>query len=94
MDRPRNLDEIKAAIAKRDVMLPRAMEHVAREVFRKPEMVAFDSASEIARRCHVGTSTVSRLAQHLGFASFRELRRVFQDDLRNRSLQTSKDSRV
>ncbi|MFK0690172.1 transcriptional regulator [Mesorhizobium sp. IMUNJ 23033] len=61
---------------------------MARQILEKPEIAAFDSTSVVACRCQVGTSTVSRLARHLGFANYRELRRVFQDHLRTRS-QTS-----
>jgi DNA-binding MurR/RpiR family transcriptional regulator len=82
MTEPKSLEDIKSAIAKGKLPLPKAAERVAREILSKPETVAFDSIYVIADRCEVGPSTVSRLARHLGFASFRDMRQLFRDQLR------------
>ncbi|MER9117136.1 MurR/RpiR family transcriptional regulator [Mesorhizobium sp. M0598] len=82
--RPKCLDEIKTAIAKRELRLTPALEKVARQALEKPEIIAFESAEAIARRCGVGTTALTRLARCFGFTAFREMKKFFQDNMRAR----------
>ncbi|TPJ40518.1 MurR/RpiR family transcriptional regulator [Mesorhizobium sp. B2-5-4] len=84
-DKPKSLHEIKTAIAKREVRLSPALEKVARQALERPEIVAFESAAEIANRCSVSTTALTRLARCFGFSTFREMKKVFQDNLRSGS---------
>jgi len=82
--RPKCLDEIKIAIAKRELRLPPALEKVARQALEKPDIIAFESAAAIARSCGVGTTALTRLARCFGFSTFREMKKFFQDNVRAR----------
>jgi DNA-binding MurR/RpiR family transcriptional regulator len=79
-----SLDELKALVAKRDLILPAKSEAVARVIFAEPDYVAFENAAVIARRCHVSPATVSRLASRLGFGSFEEMQSCFRNHILHR----------
>ena len=91
-DRPKCLQEIKTAIAKRELRLTPALEKVARQALERPDIIAFESAAAIARRCGVATSALTRLARCLGFSSFREMKKFFRDNLRARAVHSSHSS--
>ncbi|WSH69077.1 MurR/RpiR family transcriptional regulator (plasmid) [Rhizobium ruizarguesonis] len=79
---PATLQELKYLIAKRQIVFPNSLEHVARQIIERPEMIAFESAAAIARNCKVSQTTVHRLAQHIGFRTLREFRAMIRDHLR------------
>ena len=79
---PATLQELKYLIAKRQIVFPSSLEQVARQIIDRPEMAAFESAAAIARNCRVSQTTVHRLAQHIGFRRFGELRAMIRDHLR------------
>ncbi|MDK1374081.1 LacI family DNA-binding transcriptional regulator [Sinorhizobium sp. 6-70] len=54
---------------------------LAEFTLRYPDIVAFGTCSSIARRAGVSATTVSRLANFLGYRSFRDFRKMFRDDL-------------
>ncbi|OWV98116.1 transcriptional regulator [Rhizobium sp. R72] len=80
---PATLQELKYLIAKRQIIFPNGLEQVARLMLEQPEMIAFGSAAAIARRCSVSQTTVHRLAQHIGFRTFAELRAMVREHLRS-----------
>lgn len=75
---PASVPELKSLIARRRIVFPSRLEHLTRAVLKEPEIVAFGSSASIARRCGVSTTTVLRLSRHLGFATFHDMRRLFQ----------------
>jgi DNA-binding MurR/RpiR family transcriptional regulator len=75
--RPQLLTDLKAAVAKRRLILPVKLESVARVLFAEPHV----AAATIARRCRVSPNTVSRLAPRLGFTSFKDMQNFFRDHL-------------
>ncbi|OHV72769.1 transcriptional regulator [Ensifer sp. LCM 4579] len=85
---PKSLFELKCLIAKRRIVLPERLECVVREVLREPEIVAFGSAATIARKCQVSETTVLRLPGYFGLKTFADLRRLFQDHLREVASKT------
>lgn len=80
---PKSLLELKCLIAKRGIVFPGRLERVARQVLTEPELVAFGSAAMIARKCDVSETTVLRLPKHVGLQTFTDLKRLFQDHLRD-----------
>ncbi|KQT04630.1 hypothetical protein ASG42_23585 [Rhizobium sp. Leaf391] len=80
-----NFRSLKERIARRDILFPTRVEEVARLCFDHPELLAFDSTSDIARRAGVSSSTVLRFVAMIGFANIRTARRIFQDEIRLRS---------
>ncbi|WP_088675064.1 MurR/RpiR family transcriptional regulator [Rhizobium sp. R339] len=80
---PATLRELKCFIAKRQLVFPNSLEQVARLMLERPEIIAFESAAAIARRCSVSQTTVHRLAQHIGFRTFGELRAMVREHLRS-----------
>ncbi|MGM4986562.1 MULTISPECIES: MurR/RpiR family transcriptional regulator [Rhizobium] len=79
---PATLQELKYRIAKRQIVFPNSLEQVARQIIERPDMIAFESAAAVARNCRVSQTTVHRLAQHIGFRTFGELRAMIRDHLR------------
>jgi len=79
---PATLQELKYLIAKRQIVFPTGMEQVAKRILERPEMVAFESAAAIARKCEVSQTTVHRLAQHIGFRTLCEFRAMIRNHLR------------
>lgn len=80
---PESLLELKCLIAKRDIVFPVRLECVARQILQEPELVAFGSAAMIARECNVSETTVLRLPKHVGLQTFTDLKRLFQNHLRD-----------
>jgi len=78
---PATLEELKHLIAKRHIVFPDSLERVARQIIERPELMAFESAAAIARHCEVSQTTVHRLAQHIGFRTFREFRLLLRAHL-------------
>jgi len=80
---PKSLLELKCLIAKRDIVFPERLECVARQILKEPELVAFGSATMIARKCNVSETTVLRLPKHVGLQTFTDLKHLFQNHLRD-----------
>lgn len=49
-----------------------------------PDVFAFESSMQIARRCQISQTTVVRFAHHLGFDGFSQMKRAFRLALRSR----------
>ncbi|MDW9366463.1 MurR/RpiR family transcriptional regulator [Sinorhizobium meliloti] len=85
---PSNLRELKAMIAKKQVVFPGERKRVMRAILDHPEIIAFGTATSIAAACGVSSATVVRLAGHLGFRKFRDFKNLFRDHLKEtRALQ-------
>ncbi|TFE93232.1 hypothetical protein B5M44_25500 [Shinella sumterensis] len=69
-------------IARKDVVFPQELERLMRAALDRPDIVAFGTSSSIAELFGVSTTTVIRLAAHLGFANFRAMRELFRAYLR------------
>ena len=65
--------------------LPAQAKHVARWLVEHPDDVALLSAREQAKSLGVAPATLTRFAQHFGFAGYDDLRRVSQRRLRARA---------
>ena len=76
---------LKDRIARRDILFPARVEEVARLCFEHPELLAFGSTSDIARRAGVSNSTVLRFIAMIGFSNIKNARRIFQNEVRFRS---------
>lgn len=59
---PSNLRELKAMIAKKQVVFPGERKRVMRAILDHPEIIAFGTATSIAAACGVSSATVVRLA--------------------------------
>lgn len=81
---PLSLEELRRAIATRQVTFSHHVESVARRVLAEPELMAFESAPRIAKHIGVSTSTVIRFVTHIGFRNFAQARGIFQTELRRR----------
>ena len=80
--KPTNVSELKQLIVATGLRLPEQQERVARLALAHPEIVAFGTAHSLASRCVVSPSTVVRVANALGFASFKEFRQCFRQHVR------------
>ncbi|WEX86693.1 transcriptional regulator [Sinorhizobium garamanticum] len=80
---PKSLLELNLLIASRKIILPPRLERVLRGTLANPDIVAFGTARSVAAACSVSSTTVVRLACLLGFRSFRELRELFRQHLRD-----------
>lgn len=80
---PRDFDELRDALVRRRVKLPKRLAQVARFAVAHPEEVAFGTVASIAEKAEVQPSTLIRFAQALGFPGFSELQRtIFQGRIR------------
>lgn len=87
---PASFEELKRAIACRDLTFPLRVENVAKRVLAKPELLAFGSATSIANDCGVSASTVKRFVAYIGFHEIAEARAMFRNELcRRRSVLLS-----
>jgi DNA-binding MurR/RpiR family transcriptional regulator len=78
---PTSFEELKRAIACRNVTFPLRVENVAKRVLAKPELIAFGSTTAIASDCGVSVSTVMRFVAHIGFHDIAEARTIFRSEL-------------
>ncbi|MDF0699421.1 MurR/RpiR family transcriptional regulator [Rhizobium sp. MC63] len=80
--KPTSISELKQFIVATGLRLPEQQERVARLALAHPEIVAFGTAHSLADRCMVSPSTVVRVANALGFESFKEFRQFFRQHVR------------
>ncbi|MBY3026987.1 MurR/RpiR family transcriptional regulator [Rhizobium leguminosarum] len=85
--KPTSVSELKQFIVATRLRLPEQQERVARIALANPEAVAFGTARSLAEKCVVAPSTVVRVANALGFESFREFRQLFRQHVRSISAQ-------
>lgn len=76
---------LKDRIAKRELLFPARVEEVARLCFDCPEVLAFSSSDNIAKRAGVSSSTVLRFVRMIGFSNIKDAREIFQNEVRFRS---------
>lgn len=84
---PASFEDLKQAIACRQVTFPDRLENVAKRLIAEPELVAFLSSPMLARDCGVSTSTIIRFIAYIGFRDFAQARKIFRDELRRRSIK-------
>lgn len=82
---PKSIAELKSLIVSGKITLPGKPAALAKAMLEQPECVAFESAGSVAQRCGVSPATAHRLPRLLGFRSFRDLRLLFQDELRRQA---------
>ncbi|NTA18979.1 MurR/RpiR family transcriptional regulator [Agrobacterium tumefaciens] len=90
VEEPTTLDELVDIVCASDQKLSSDQALVAKTIISTPEIMAFGTARSVADRCGTSPSTVMRLATSLGFASFRELRKLFRQHVRMTSSRYSK----
>lgn len=77
-----SVTNLKMLILKRELAFSGVLESVLRFLLHRPDRIAFGSAKSVAAECGVSASTIHRLVQHCGYASFRDMRRAFRDHMR------------
>ncbi|SOC90343.1 transcriptional regulator, RpiR family [Rhizobium sp. AN5] len=90
IEEPTTFDELVDIVCASDQKLSSDQALVAKTIISTPEIMAFGTARSVADRCGTSPSTVMRLATSLGFASFRELRKLFRQHVRMTSSRSSK----
>ena len=85
MSPPRDLAELKGMIANRQIQVPLKLQRVLEHVLANPAEVAFSNSRNLARNCDVSISTVTRVAEALGFDGFKGFRELFRRELKQRS---------
>jgi len=88
--KPTTLDELADVVSASDQKLSSDQLQVATKIISAPEIMAFGTARSVADRCGTSPSTLMRLATSLGFASFRELRKLFRQHVWMTSSRSSK----
>ncbi|WP_064696174.1 MurR/RpiR family transcriptional regulator [Rhizobium aegyptiacum] len=82
---PANVGELRATIVAAPSHHSQAAKRIMEMAFRSPDLVAFGNAASFARVCRVSPSTVLRVARSFGFESFRDLRRLFHEEIKERA---------
>ena len=83
---PEDYEGLRALILARHDSLPKRLAQVARFAVENPDDIAFGTAASIAAAADVQPSTLVRLAQALGFQGFSEMKAIFRERLRARTL--------
>jgi DNA-binding MurR/RpiR family transcriptional regulator len=79
------LAQVRQRIADSYDDLPPRLQQISRFVLEHPNYIAIDTVADNAKRVGVPPSAMIRFAQTLGFSGFRELQRLFQSPLLDRS---------
>ena len=82
---PDPLAQVRQRIADNYEDLPPRLQQISRFVLEHPNYIAIDTVADNARRVGVPPLAMIRFAQTLGYSGFRELQRVFQSPLLDRS---------
>ncbi|MGV1822506.1 MurR/RpiR family transcriptional regulator [Agrobacterium tumefaciens] len=82
VQKPKTVYDLRNMLEVKSLRLSSHQERVARTAVACPDVVAFGTATSLAVCCSVTQSTVVRLATSLGFESYREFRRVFQQHVK------------
>ena len=81
---PCDVSELRSIIVSRRLDVPEGIRAVLEIGFSRPELIAFGNARSIAQLCGIAPSTVWRVTTFLGFAHFRDFKRLYQSDLQAR----------
>lgn len=76
-----NVEELHMDIYTKYDDLSQRLQQVAKYVIEKPESIAFDSVSEIARHADVPPSTLTRFAHAFHYRGFNDIKKVFRINL-------------
>lgn len=76
-----SIRDLKQQIAERRILFSSLLEQAMRRLLSQPEIVAFGTLQSVSRKCSVSGTTIARLASHLGYSSFREMKAAFQQYL-------------
>ncbi len=87
------LAQVRQRIADSYDTLPPRLQQISRFVLEHPNYIAIDTVADNAKRVGVPPSAMIRFAQTLGFSGFRELQRLFQSPLLNRSASYAERAR-
>ncbi|ABR60900.1 MurR/RpiR family transcriptional regulator [Sinorhizobium medicae] len=88
---PRSWEELQRCVAARKREFSAQLILLAEFALRHPDAIAFGTCGSIAAHAGVSATTVPRLASFLGYQSFRDLRKMFRDDLLRASSLASAD---
>ena len=78
----KDLGDMRLLITSRRSEITPSLEVVLRYALENPADVAFCTATELARRNAVSTTSVLRLTRLLGFHNFRDFRELFRREIR------------
>jgi len=81
----RDYESLRARITAEHPGMSRRLQEVSRYVVDNPQSVAFDTLAKIAGEAGVHASTLVRFANHLGFAGFSDVQKIYKDHLLARS---------
>ena len=90
----RDLGDIRFLITSRRSEITLSLEVVLRYALENPADLAFCTATELARRNAVSTTTVLRLTRLLGFHNFRDFRELFRREIRREKDASTCDLRL
>lgn len=87
--KPKNLEELKHLYVKirngtHEIQLTKRNLAILKYMLDSPDGTVAKSVSELARENGVNISTITRLAQKLGFKGFPDLKLIFRDSLKQR----------
>ena len=90
----RDLGDMRLLITSRRSEITPSLEVVLRYALENPADLAFCTATELARRNAVSTTSVLRLTRLLGFHNFRDFRELFRREIRREKDASTCDLRL
>ncbi len=73
-----SISDLKQLIVQRRITYPASLERAMRLLLSNPDVVAFGTLRSVAHSCEVSGTTISRLARHSGYSSFKEMKEAFR----------------
>ncbi|QRM44650.1 MurR/RpiR family transcriptional regulator [Rhizobium sp. BG4] len=76
-----SISDLKQRIVERRVTYPASLQQAMRLLLGNPGVIAFGTLRSVAQACKVSETSISRLASHSGYSSFKEMQGAFRQHL-------------
>jgi DNA-binding MurR/RpiR family transcriptional regulator len=83
---PQNMHELRILVASGELEFSEGFRRILETGFKYPDAIAFGNTVSIASKCNISASTVTRMIKLLGFASFRDFRKIYRNHLKAKAL--------
>lgn len=75
------INDLKQLIVERRVTYPACLQQAMRLLLGSPGIIAFGTLRSVAHACDCSETTITRLASHSGYSSFKEMQAAFRQHL-------------
>ncbi|MDQ0561544.1 DNA-binding MurR/RpiR family transcriptional regulator [Rhizobium mesoamericanum] len=76
-----SISDLKQLIVQRRVTYPASLQQAMRLLLGNPGVISFGTLRSVAHACNVSETSITRLASHSGYSSFKEMQGAFRQHL-------------